>query len=131
MARISETILLAINRFSRLKRAVKYTRFRFSTKVRNRSFPGCELILPPRPHRTSLSAGTLTQDGSSGDTCVAAAVAAAVDALIVAVAGDITLLQVLSSSSNMMWLLAVGDVSLGESGVVMMINIWWSLRCSV
>jgi len=48
-----------MRRFSRLKRAVKYTRLRFSTNVRKRSFPGCELMLPPRPQSTSFSAGSL------------------------------------------------------------------------
>lgn len=48
-ARISETMEEAIRRFSRLNRAVKYTRLRFSTNVRKRSLPGCELIEPPRP----------------------------------------------------------------------------------
>jgi hypothetical protein len=36
---ISATILEAINRFSRLNLAVRYTRFRRSTRVRNLSFP--------------------------------------------------------------------------------------------
>jgi len=57
MARISLTIDEAINRFSRLKRAVKYTRFLFSTKLRNCSLPWCELMFPPRPHKTSLGLG--------------------------------------------------------------------------
>lgn len=57
---ISDTILLAIRRFSLLNLAVKYTRFLFSTRSRNLSFPGCELIEPPLPHKTSLSVGSLT-----------------------------------------------------------------------
>lgn len=78
-------MLDAISRFSLLKRAVRYTRLRFSTKVRNRSLPiesfraqselrrtfFCsrsirrvpytpfqELMEPPRPHNTSLSVGS-------------------------------------------------------------------------
>jgi len=67
-ALISDTMLLAINRFSRLNRAVKYTRLRFSTSNRKRSFPGWELMDPPRPHKTSFSLGSLTQSLSNPES---------------------------------------------------------------
>jgi hypothetical protein len=62
-ALISERILLAINLFSLLNRAVRYTLFLFSTNCLNSSFPGWELMEPPLPHKTSFSCGSWTNVG--------------------------------------------------------------------
>ena len=66
-------------------------------------------MLPPRPHNTSLSSGTFTYDGSSGDTCVT------VVAVFPSNDGEATLQYVLSSSSI---LILAGEVLIGFVGCV-------------
>ena len=68
--------------FSRLKRAVKYTRLRFSTRVLKRSFPGCELMLPPLPHNTSFSDGSLMPFSSGVTIAVLLDVDAASESIV-------------------------------------------------
>ena len=71
---------VAIILFSRLNRAVRYGLFLDSTINRNCSFPGCELIDPPRPQGTSFLLGSVTFSGrvATEEPCVAVAVAVVV-----------------------------------------------------
>ena len=69
-------------------------------------------MLPPRPHNTSLSSGTFTNDGSSGDTCVVTVV------VFPSNDGEVTLQYVLSSSSIVM---LVGNVLIGFVGCVLLL----------
>mmetsp|Transcript_2915 Transcript_2915/g.8183 ORF Transcript_2915/g.8183 Transcript_2915/m.8183 type:complete len:266 (-) Transcript_2915:110-907(-) len=71
MLRISRTILAAMWAFSSFSvDLARYIFFRDCTISRNWMFPACELILPPRPHSTSLMLGSTIGPMPRGGTTI-------------------------------------------------------------